>query len=267
MAGQNHPGSIQAPAAMMRRPLAAALLAFALAAPACSHAPSRKERETAEIHYNLGIEALRARRWQDALRELDQSLGISDAFPEAHLARGIVYEFGYGKYGEAARDYRRAIELKPDYSEAHNDLGQLHARQGRYEDAIREFDAALENMYYGEPYVARCNRGQALHALGKKEEGRQEMRACLSLAPRYCAGYRGLGRLELDDGRVKEALELLGKYAELCGTVPDAWLQLGLARMRAGDADEARQAFRKCADLAGADPAGEECARAAERLQ
>jgi len=251
----------------MRRPLVAASLALALAAPGCSHAPTRKERERSEIHYNLGVEALRARRWQDALRELDDSLSVNEAFPEAHLARGLVYEFGYGKDDEAVKDYRRAIELRPDFSEAHNDLGQLLARQGRSADALKEFDAALENMYYAEPFVARCNRGQALHALGKKEEGRQEMKSCLALAPRYCAGYRGFGRLELEDGRVKEALDLLGRYAELCGAVPDAWLQLGLARMRSGDADEARKAFHKCAELAGAEPPADECSRAAERLQ
>ena len=248
------------------RSAVAALLALAAGAD-CRHAPSRKERESAEIRYNLGVEALRARRWPDALRELDQSLALDARFADAHLARGLVYEFGYGKDDEAERDYRAAVALRPDFAEAHNDLGQLLARRGRFAEAIAEFDAALANMYYGEPFVARCNRGQALHALGKKEEGRQEMRSCLSLAPRYCAGYRELGRIELADGRMKEALELLGKYADLCATAPDAWLQLGLARMRSGDADAARDAFRKCAEIPGDDPAREECARAAERLR
>jgi type IV pilus biogenesis/stability protein PilW len=247
--------------------LRAAAAAALLAAAACQHAPSRKEREGAEIHYNLAVEALRARRFTEALREVEQALAVDTAFADAYLARGLVYEFGYGKDDEAERDYRRAIELRPDFSEAHNDLGHLLARRGRFADALREFDAALENMYYREPFVARCNRGEALHALGKKDEGREEMRRCLALAPRYCAGYRELGRLELEDGRTKEALELLAKYAELCGTTPDAWLQLGLARMRSGDAESARDAFRRCAELTGDDAARDECARAAERLQ
>jgi type IV pilus assembly protein PilF len=248
------------------RACAVALAALTLLA-GCSHAPSRKERESSEIHYNLGVEALRARRWTDALRELDAALAIDGGFAEAHLARGLVYEFGYAKEQEAVRDYQRAIELRPDYSEAHNNLGQLLARRGDYGGALREFDAALGNMYYGEPYVARCNRGEALYALGRKDEGRQELRSCLAAAPRYCAGYRSFGRLELSDGRVKEALELLGRYTALCGNVPDAWLQLGMAEMKAGDAEAARSAFRKCAEVAAGDPAGEECARAGERLQ
>jgi type IV pilus biogenesis/stability protein PilW len=253
----------------MRSAAAASLLAVAVATTAagCTHAPTRKEREATEIHYNLGVEALRARRWPEALRELEQALSGDGALADAYLARGLVYEFGYGKDEESERDYRKAVELRPDFSEAHNDLGQLLARRGRVAEALREFDAALENVYYREPFVARCNRGQALHALGKKEEGRREMKSCLSLAPRYCAGYRELGRIELSDGRVKEALDLLGKYTDLCASAPDAWLQLGLARMRSGDAEAAREAFRKCTELPGEDPAREECARSAERLQ
>jgi type IV pilus biogenesis/stability protein PilW len=254
--------------ALIRSAAAASLLAIAAAAVVgCAHTPSRKEREASEIHYNLALEALRARRFTEALREVEQSLELDRTLADAYVARGLVYEFGYGKDEEAERDYRKAVELRPDFSEAHNDLGQLLARRGRVEEALREFDAALENMYYREPFVARCNRGQALHALGKKEEGRQELKTCLALAPRYCAGYRAFGRLELADGRVKEALDLLAKYADLCASAPDAWLQLGLARMRSGDAEAAREAFRKCAELGGDDPARDECARTAERLQ
>ncbi|MFL5263999.1 MAG: tetratricopeptide repeat protein [Anaeromyxobacteraceae bacterium] len=249
------------------RALAAVLALLVLAGAGCAHGPSRKQRESAEIHYNLGLEALRARRWPDALRELEEALKLDPEFAEAHLGRGIAYEFGYGKDPDAERDYRRAVELRPDYSEAHNDLGQLLARQGRHAEAIAEFDAALANVYYGEPYIARCNRGQALWALGKKDEGRGEIKRCLQAAPRYCAGWRGLGRLELTEGRTKPALEALGKYGELCPTVSDAWLQLGLAQMKAGDAEAAREAFRRCADLGGDDAVRDECARSAQSLQ
>ena len=49
--------------------LAAALLA-------CAHSPSRQERDQAEIRYNLGTEALRAGRTQDALKEYDEALRL-----------------------------------------------------------------------------------------------------------------------------------------------------------------------------------------------
>ncbi len=241
-------------------------LALAVAL-ACAHDPSRKERESAEIHYNLGTEALRGGRTQDALKEYDEALALDGAFADAHLGRGLVLEFGFGRLDEAEREYRRAIALRASFSDAHNDLGQLLAKAGRLDEAVSEFDRALGNMLYKEPYVARCNKGEALHRLGKKEEGIAELRTCLSLSPRYCHGHRQLGRLQLAEGRVKEALEALGEYARYCDKSADAHYQLGLALLKAGDGEKAREAFQRCESLAGDGTLATECRKSREMLQ
>jgi len=40
-------------------------------------------------------------------------------------------------------EYQTAIRLKPDYAEAHNNLGIIYAKQGRLDEAILEFRVAL----------------------------------------------------------------------------------------------------------------------------
>ncbi len=244
-----------------------ALAALAVAVAACSHAPSAKEREGAEIHHNLGLDALRRGRQQEALREFEEALRLDPDLADAYLGRGLVYEFGYSRPADAERDYRKAIALRPDFSEAHNDLGQLLARAGRYDDAIREFDLALGNMLYREPFVARCNKGEALYRSGRRDEGLAEIRACLALAPKYCRGYRELGLIQLEEGKTRDALASLGRYADSCDKVPDAWFQLGLARMKAGEPEKAREAFEKCEEVAGGDPLARECRQKAEALR
>jgi type IV pilus assembly protein PilF len=247
-------------------PVIALALSFAALA-ACAHGPSAKDRRTADIHHDLGVEALRAGRFPDALREFDEALAVDDRFAEAYRGRGIVLDLGFGRSDEAEKAYRRAIELKPDYSEARNDLGQLLARTGRYEAAVAQFDAALENMLYREPYVARCNKGLAVYRMGHREEGISQMRACLAAAPTFCKGRRELGRVLLVEGKVREAIDELGAYARWCDKVPDAHLQLGLARMKAGDVAGAREAFERCRDVGGATAEGEECRRSLSLLQ
>lgn len=247
-------------------PLRLAALAT-LAALACAHGPSAKERRSAEIHHDLAVEALRAGRFPDALREFDAALAVHDGFAEAHRGRGIVLDLGFGRLDDAEKAYRRAVAVRPEFAEAHNDLGQLLARTGRWEDAILHFDAALENMLYKEPYVARCNKGLAMHRMGRRDEGIAEMRSCLSVAPAYCKGRRELGRVLLDEKRMREAVDELSAYARYCERVPDAHLQLGLARMKAGDIAGARQEFERCRDLGEGTADGEECRRSLSLLE
>lgn len=243
----------------------AALAALLLSA--CAHGPSAKAQKTAEIHHDLGLEALQRGQAPDALREYDAALQADPDMPEAHLGRGLVLEYGFGKLKEAEAEYRRALELKPSYSDAHNNLGQLQARTGRYDEALKSFDEALASTFYREPWVARCNKGQALYRMGRRDDGLAELRACLTIAPRYCAGRRELGRILLSDGKLKEALEELTSYARDCDKVVDAHQQLGQARMKAGDLEGARTSFERCVELAKGAPSGDECRKSLELLQ
>ena len=233
----------------------------------CAHGPSPKEQKTAEIHHDLAVEALRAGRSQEALKEYDIALAIDPDMPEALLGRGLVMEFGFGKLADAEADYRHALQVRPDYPEAHNNLGQLLARTGRTAEALAEFDKAIDINLAMEPWVARCNKGQTLYQMGRKEEGLAELRTCLRIAPRYCQGRRELGRILLGEGKPAEAVTELESYARICPTQADAHLQLGLARLKAGDADGARSAFEKCETLAGETPDGEECRKKLQQLK
>jgi type IV pilus biogenesis/stability protein PilW len=246
--------------------LAALALALATLA-ACASGPTVKQRQSAEIHHDLAVEALKAGRPQDAMREYDTALKLDPDLPQAHLGRGLVLEHGFGRTGEAEAEYRRAIASKPAYSDAHNNLGQLLARTGRYEEAIKHFDEALLSTFYMEPWVARCNKGQALYRMGKRDDGLAELRACVTIAPRYCAGRRELGRLLLGEGKVKESLEELAAYARHCEKVPDAHYQLGLAQMKAGDLPAATQAFERCEALGGDAAIADECRKSRTLLQ
>lgn len=235
-------------------------LALALALLACSGASQNRQRRGAEIHHDLAVEALRRGNAQEAVREYDEAIRLDDKLPEAYLGRGLAYEFGFGRLEDAERDYRKALALRPDYPEAHNDLGQLLAKTGRLEQAVAEFDRAVGDLMYREPWVARCNKGLALWRMGKKEDGRAELRSCVAQAPRFCQGRRELGLVLLQDNKVKDALEQFTAYADQC-KVPDAFLRVAQARMKLGDVAGARDAFEQCTALGHATPEVEECTK------
>ncbi len=247
------------------QPLAAAWIL--LLASACAHGASARDKDTAIVHADLGAEAIGAGRAQDAMKSYDEALKYDPDLAEAHLGKGVVYELAFGKLDEAEAEYRKAILLKPTLAEAHNNLGQLLARTGRLEEAVKEFDLASSIMLYREPWVARCNKGQALWRMGKKEEGVAELKACLNFQPKYCQGWRELGRIQLADGQGRDAVGSFEQYAKDCDKVADAQQLLGTALLRTGQVGRAHDAFRKCAELGEGTPLGEECKKTAEQLR
>lgn len=250
---------------MPKRIHLAAIAALLLAA--CAGPSGGRARQTAEIRHALGMEALRAGRAADAIREFDAAIELDDRYPDAWLGKAIVLEQAYRKDADAEKAYRRAIELNPDFPEAWNDLGQLLARTGRTDDALRAFDSALAEMGYREPWVARINKGLTLYRSGRREEGLAEMRACLRAQPAYCGGHRVLGGIFLDEGKIREALEEFRAYARYCDKVADAHLQLGDAHQKGTDTEAARVEYKRCAELGVGTVVGEDCLRKMEQLQ
>ncbi len=71
---------------------------------------------------------------------------MTDYFPglaEAHgmLGFGLYY---LGKYPKAAADFKKAIELQPDFFWFYYDLGVIYFKQGNYEQAIASLQSALK---------------------------------------------------------------------------------------------------------------------------
>ena len=96
-----------------------------------------------------------------------------------------------GKLDEAIVCYRRALELKPDYAEAHNNLGAPCEEQGKLDDAVACYRRALElKPDYAE---AHNNLGNALKDQGKLDEAVACYRRALELKPDFAEAHSNLG--------------------------------------------------------------------------
>jgi Flp pilus assembly protein TadD len=120
---------------------------------------------------------------------------------------------------------------------AHNNLGEVWSRSGRGDDAIREFQAALEIT--PESPLARNNLGLALLKEGRTLEAIQEFRRVLSREPQNIQVRLNLAGALLKSSRATEAI---AEYEEAVALKPDlaqGHLELGQALMRAGRFDDA----------------------------
>ena len=95
-----------------------------------------------------------------------------------------------GSLDEAVACYRRALELKPDYAEAHNNLGNALQDQGKLDEAVACYRRALElKPDYAEAYN---NLGNALRDQGKLDEAVACYRRALELKPDYVEAHSNL---------------------------------------------------------------------------
>jgi len=112
-----------------------------------------------------------------------------------------------------------AIEVRPDFAEAHYNLGNALLSLGKPERALASLERAIA-LSPRDP-VYHFERGNALKELGRRAEAKQSFEAALHLAPRYAEAHNNIGILLKDDDRFAEALghydkaiSLKPRYAE-----------------------------------------------------
>ena len=131
-----------------------------------------------ELHSQLGILHLRTGDLHTAEEAFRASIerAPDNALPRRNLAAVYHYQ---GRYGEAARELQRSIEIHPT-SAAYSNLGTLYFFEGLYEQAA----AALEQARRlgANDYVFWANLGDVYRQIpGRREESQESFQRALQL--------------------------------------------------------------------------------------
>ncbi len=112
--------------------------------------------------YDYALGLVRAGRFEDAQAAVESALAADPDMVAAHELRGglLVRQL---QLPEAANEYRRALELQPDFSRAHLDLANVLAAQGDMASAIQHLRQAAQG---DDPAVAQAAT-QALQQVEK----------------------------------------------------------------------------------------------------
>ena len=106
---------------------------------------------------------------------------------------------------KAEEHLRRAIDKKPDYADAKNNLGIVLAGRKAWDEAIREFEAAAANVMYTTPERAYFNLGEAYRVKGDPANAEGAYRRALRANERYAPAYIALSALLGGQGKWKDA--------------------------------------------------------------
>ena len=135
-------------------------------------------------------------------------------------------------------EVRRALQLRPHFPEAHNNLANCLKDSGHLEEAVAHYRSALEQK---PDYVhALNNLANALHLLNRYDEAINELRKTIEMDPGFYYAHWSLGQALQAKGDLAGAIAEYQKAFDLTND-PYPLAALGQARARNGQKDEARK--------------------------
>ncbi len=151
-----------------------------------------------EAHYGLALAYLRARNTTEGIRELERARQINPRHPDAAYNLGIVL-LGQGKAEEAARLFDETRRLGPDRPDVSFYVVYAALEGRRFDDAARE---AMERAkVFGSDFQWRSGVGRLFLEHGRAREALEHLEAAVNLQPDSSEARRLLAaaRLELRD--------------------------------------------------------------------
>ena len=168
-----------------------------------------------------------------ALQHLGQAIDIDPDYPEAHYNLGSAL-LARGDTPGAIAAYRRAIAARPDYATAHNNVGALLEASGAPIEALAHYRLAVQ--YDPGNASAFYNLAHVLQGQGVLEEAIVHYRRSMELNPSDPETYLNLGRIYVMQQRFAQAVDHYRQALALDGSYPPALLDLAWVRAGAPDA-------------------------------
>ena len=161
-----------------------------------------------------------------------------------------------GKFEEAIKHFRQALQVRPDLAEVHFNLGLALKSQGELDDAIKYFRQALQLN----PDLAKAhnNLALALTMTGQLDKAIEHFREAVRLKPDYLEPLNRMARILAmhPDPKLRDpgqAIEIAKRAVELTGHKDAAILEtLAAAYAAAGQFDQAVKTAEVALSLATA---------------
>ena len=120
-----------------------------------------------------------------------------ETFPtaEAHTFLGWTYSF-MGKYEEAIRECRKAIEVDPEFGNPYNDIGAYLIEKGRLDEAIPWLEKAIRAKRYDSYCFPHYNLGRVWENKGEWAKALECYERSLKTNPDYALAASALNRLK-----------------------------------------------------------------------
>ncbi len=161
---------------------------------------------------NYGIAYLEQFKFNEAADQFRKALEIKPDFVPAAVNLGIAHFYNQ-EYEKARAQFENALSLEPGQPQAHFYLGLLYKNQGEWDKAISHFER-VRARDADDPYV-NYNLGQTFLKKGDYEKAEELLRRVVELDPINAAARYNLATTLIRLGRSQEAQRELAEFQRL----------------------------------------------------
>lgn len=210
--------------------------------------PTLADSNKASYHFQMGESHLRENNVTAALIELTEAEKITPDDPNLLNFLGLVY-FRKGKHEIAEQKYLKALQLKPQFSDARNYLAVNYMEMKRWDDAISQLKLVTDDLFYQNQESAQINLGLAFLGKGENQRAHDVLRNAVIMYPRSPQARVALGRTYFALERNDLAIDEFKRATELSAGYVNPYYYAGLAYLKNNNKDAARDAFREVVRL------------------
>lgn len=176
--------------------------------------------------------------YSEARAAVDKALALDDRLGQAHACKAAL-EADQGRWDLAEPEFRRALELSPNYATAHQWYAEELVKHDRPSEAIREIERAREL----DPLSLTVNVqvGYIFYAARQYDKAIAQLRAAVEMDPFFWMAHANLAAAYEKKGMYGEAVQEFQKATDLTQQSPRQRLDLARAWALEGKKAQARQ--------------------------
>jgi serine/threonine-protein kinase len=178
-----------------------------------------------------------------AKQAAERALALDSTLAEAHNSLAYVRLVGDYDWPGAEREFRRAIELDPNYATAHSWYSDELLWLGRLKEAVAEKERACSLDPLSR--IPCLEQARNLLYIGQYDDALRQLQARLELDPTFARTYIVLCRVYLAKHMLREAVAACEQGTTLSGRESFATGLLAHAYAMAGDRTKARGVLRE----------------------
>ena len=177
-----------------------------------------------------------------AIKCFEEAATLKPDFADAHYNLGLTLQ-DLNQLDAAVESYQTTLVIQKSYFKAHNNLGVIYKELGQMGDAVKSYEKAI-NL---QPNFAEAhnNLGLTLQEMGQLDEAANCYERALVIQPDYIEVHNNLGNAFNELGQLDEAVNCYKKAIAINPEYDEAHNNLGITLNELGQLDEAINCYKK----------------------